>query len=62
MVSARVLFFYHIAAGAAAVAAARRLECYNCSSSRPSNPKRVTMEMNEPSTIVKVSGIEPQTR
>lgn len=41
---------------------ARRLECYNCSSSRPANPRRVAADPTEPSTILKISGLEPQAR
>lgn len=41
---------------------ARRIECYHCSSARTADAKRVAPEPEGPSTILKVSGIEPQTR
>uniref|UniRef100_A0A383VFE6 Uncharacterized protein n=1 Tax=Tetradesmus obliquus TaxID=3088 RepID=A0A383VFE6_TETOB len=43
-----------------AVNFARRLECYHCYTARPANPQRVTADLNEPSNILKVSGLEPQ--
>ncbi|WIA29200.1 hypothetical protein OEZ86_011711 [Tetradesmus obliquus] len=43
-----------------AVNFARRLECYHCYTARPANPRRVTADLNEPSNILKVSGLEPQ--
>jgi len=42
--------------------ACRRLECYQCYTARPANPQRVTTDLSEPSNILKVSGLEPQTR
>eukprot|EP00775_Hariotina_reticulata_P007964 gene7965-8162_t len=44
-----------------AVNFARRLECYQCYTARPANPQRVTTDLSEPSNILKVSGLEPQT-
>jgi len=40
---------------------ARRLECYQCSSSRPKDPQRVNADPDGPSLILKASGLEPQT-
>lgn len=43
-----------------AVNFARRTECYQCSSVRPRNPRRVNSEPEGPSDILKVSGLEAQ--
>lgn len=40
----------------------RRLECYHCYTARPAAPRRVVVDLNEPSTILKISGLEPNTR
>ncbi|MEW5301957.1 MAG: hypothetical protein WDW36_004780 [Sanguina aurantia] len=42
-----------------AVNFARRLECYQCSSIRPRDPLRVTVDSEGPSLVLKVSGLEP---
>ena len=39
--------------------ACRRLECHNCSTPRPSNPRRVAAEMEAPSHILKLSNLDP---
>eukprot|EP00878_Enallax_costatus_P014640 GHUV01015316.1.p1 GENE.GHUV01015316.1~~GHUV01015316.1.p1 ORF type:complete len:623 (+),score=239.63 GHUV01015316.1:990-2858(+) len=44
-----------------AVNFARRLECYHCYTARPANPRRVMTDLNEPSNILKISGLEPHT-
>ncbi|KAK9819581.1 hypothetical protein WJX81_006628 [Elliptochloris bilobata] len=42
-----------------AVNFSRRLECYQCSTPRPSDPLRITAEPEAPSCVLKVSGLEP---
>ena len=37
----------------------RRLECHNCSTPRPANPRRVAAEMDAPSHILKLSNLDP---
>ncbi len=37
----------------------RRLECHNCSTPRPANPRRVAAEMDSPSNILKLSNLDP---
>jgi hypothetical protein len=51
-----------LAVAVAACAVCRRLECYHCYTARPANPRRVTSDLNEPSNILKVSGLEPNAR
>ena len=40
----------------------RRLECHQCSCLRPANAQRVALEQEDPSPVLKVSGLEPYTR
>lgn len=40
----------------------RRLECYQCCAPRAGDAQRVSSEPDGPSCILKVSGLEPQTR
>ena len=42
--------------------AARRLECYQCSTPRPSDALRISAEPEAPSCVLKVSGLEPHIR
>ena len=37
----------------------RRLECHNCSTPRPANPRRVAADMDSPSNILKLSNLDP---
>ncbi len=39
----------------------RRLECYQCSTVRAADVKRVNAGPDGPSSVLKVSGIEPHT-
>ncbi|KAI8477118.1 MAG: integral membrane protein DUF106-domain-containing protein [Monoraphidium minutum] len=40
---------------------ARRHECYHCHTARPAHPRLVDIASNEPSPVLKVSGLELQT-
>jgi len=39
----------------------RRLECYQCSTVRAADARRVNAGPEGPSSVLKVSGVEPQT-
>uniref|UniRef100_A0A7R9Z590 RNA-binding protein n=1 Tax=Chlamydomonas euryale TaxID=1486919 RepID=A0A7R9Z590_9CHLO len=38
---------------------ARRTECYKCSAAQPANPQRAPSDMDGPSTVLKVSNLDP---
>ncbi|KAL6759849.1 hypothetical protein V8C86DRAFT_1776059, partial [Haematococcus lacustris] len=40
---------------------ARRLECFQCSSARPANPRKVPVDLDGPSPVLKVSCVEANT-
>lgn len=42
----------------------RRTECYQCSTVRPANPRRAVGDASAdaPTTVIKVSGVEPFTK
>jgi hypothetical protein len=55
LTSRQVSGILHVSDAACIAPTCRRMECFQCSSARPANPKRVAAEPEAPSTVLKVT-------